>query len=103
MRDKVIYERENFQILWVKGRYVVVNRLKEFKEGHTHLRSYGMAKGIIEYCVKKAIPNIVNDYLIISAIRLTDDGEYRERLIKEFEKRKGRKFYDFNEREEEKL
>lgn len=99
MRNYIVYEKENYCILMIKGRYIVYNTLKPFKDGHTHLRSYRMAKGIIDYCIEKRIPNVTNNYLLVSAIRVTEDKEYRDRVKAVLERRQNRsnnKYYNIN-------
>lgn len=99
MRDYVIYEKANYKILMVRGKYIIHNTSKPFEIGHTHLKSYRMAKGMVDYCINKQIPNVTNNYLIISAIRLSDDEEYTERLYKVLELRRERaknRYYNVN-------
>lgn len=75
-----VYEKEEFIILKVhsgkKIGYIAYNTNKEWKDGHTHLDSFDMAKTIISNVMKQKKPKTSNMYLIKSHIRLSNDPEY---------------------------
>ena len=48
-----VYERKEYIVLKVNNGYIVYNTHKEFAEGHTHLKSFSMAKTLIDNCIKK--------------------------------------------------
>ena len=52
MSYNYIYSRKNFRIIKIKDNvYIVYNTSRSFKNGHTHVNNYFIAKAIIEYCV----------------------------------------------------
>ena len=71
-----VYERKEYVILKVKNGYIVYNTNKLFEEGHTHLKSFNMAKTLIDNCIKKKRPKTNNLYLITSHIRVSNDPKY---------------------------
>ena len=62
--------------------YIAYNTRKEWKNGHTHLDSFDMAKTIISNVINHKKPKTKNLYLMRSHSRLSDDIEYI-RLIDE--------------------
>lgn len=99
--SKKVYERENFIILKVysgnKVGYIVYNTKKDWKEGHTHLNSFDMAKTIISNVMKKKKPKTNNLYLIRSHIRISDDisyNEYIDNLISTKRNKSKKKYYN---------
>lgn len=79
---KKVYSRKEYIILAVKKGYVVYNTLKPFEKSHTHLRSFSMAKTIIDNCIMKKTPKTNNLYLLESHIRISNDSKYI-RMIEE--------------------
>ena len=75
-----IYEREGYIILRVKRGYIVYNTKKNFKNGHTHIQSFDMAKTIIDNNIRKKRPKTNSIYLIESYIRVTNDSKYKKML-----------------------
>ena len=75
-----IYEREGYIILKVKRGYIVYNTKKNFKNGHTHIQSFDMAKTIIDNNIRKKRPKTNSIYLIESHIRVTNDSKYKQML-----------------------
>ena len=75
-----IYEREGYIILRVKRGYIVYNTKKNFKNGHTHIQSFDMAKTIIDNSIRKKRPKTNSIYLIESHIRVTNDSKYKKML-----------------------
>ena len=75
-----IYEREGYIILRVKRGYIVYNTKKNFKNGHTHIQSFDMAKTIIDNNIRKKRPKTNIIYLIESHIRVTNDSKYKKML-----------------------
>ena len=73
---KKIYSRKEYIILQVKRGYVVYNQNKTFKEGHTHIRSYKIAKTIIDNCINRKRPKTNNIYLLESYIRISNNEKY---------------------------
>ena len=75
-----IYEREGYIILRVKRGYIVYNTKKNFKNGHTHIQSFDMAKTIIDNNIRKKRPKTNSIYLIESHISVTNDSKYKKML-----------------------
>ena len=64
----------------VKRGYIVYNTKKNFKNGHTHIQSFDMAKTIIDNNIRKKRPKTNSIYLIESHIRVTNDSKYKKML-----------------------
>ena len=64
--------------------YIVHNTKKEFKSGHTHLNNFSTAKYIAYLALYKRLPKKrhLSPYLIESVIRISDDPEYTNKMIK---------------------
>ena len=75
-----IYEREGYIILRVKRGYIVYNTKKNFKNGHTNIKSFDIAKTIIDNNIRKKRPKTNSIYLIESHIRVTNDSKYKKML-----------------------
>lgn len=73
---KKVFERKEYIILGMKKGYIVYNQNKSFKEGHTHIRSYNVAKTIIDNCINRKRPKTNNIYLLESHIRIATDEKY---------------------------
>lgn len=73
---KRVYSRKEYIILAVKKGYVVYNTTMPFEKSHTHLRSFSMAKTIIDNCIMKKTPKTNNLYLLESHIRISNDAKY---------------------------
>ena len=56
--------------------FIVHNSLKPFKEGHTHLSNYNVAKHIIFLALTLEVPDKLSKYLLVSLIRLSTDARY---------------------------
>lgn len=89
-----VYEKKHYIILKVgsgkKVGYIVYNTNKEWKDGHTHLESFNMAKTIIDNMLKCKRPKTNNTYLLQSHIRLSDDDEYSKFIEGLLESRKSK-------------
>ena len=90
-----VYERKEYIVLKVNNGYIVYNTHKEFSEGHTHLKSFSMAKTLIDNCIKKKRPKTNSLYLLTSHIRVTNDPKYSSMLleIQEAIKDRGQRTY----------
>lgn len=75
-----IFERGRFIILEGTDHYVVINKTKEFKNGHTHITNYNTALWLIKLSEHKSIPYSINLYLLESLIRLNSDETYVRKL-----------------------
>ena len=75
-----VYEKQGYIILRVRNVYIVSNTNTVFSEGHTHLKSFTMAKTLIDNCIKHKRPKTNNYYVITSHIRVADDSNYIMKL-----------------------
>ncbi|MGL5718006.1 MAG: hypothetical protein ACRCX2_33695 [Paraclostridium sp.] len=91
--DKLVYIKKNFLIDKVSNGYIVININKDFKCGHTHLKSFKASKTAIDLVLNRKIPRSTNFYYLESLIRLSDDEIYIKKLneLIETRKRKGKK------------
>lgn len=98
--DKRVYENDKFVVLKVKSKgkvgYIVYNTKKPFESGHTHLKSFGMAKVIINNVINKKNPKTNNMYLLESHIRLSNNEKYISYIKHLIDVRKCKKDEYFN-------
>ena len=78
--SEVVYRRGQFIILKTGEAFIVHNRQKNFKGGHTHTDNYAYAKKMIDLCITKKLPNKPKKRLIDSLKRLSNDCKYIKRL-----------------------
>lgn len=80
-----IYKRDNFVIVpFYKTRkkieFMIINNSKKRKQGfekaHTHLRSFEMAKYLINLSINNKINSSLSPYLLKSLIRISEDEKY---------------------------
>lgn len=97
-----VYEKENFIILKVhsgkKVGYIAYNTNKEWDGGHTHLKSFDMAKTIISNVLKHKKPKTNNIYLMRSHARLSDDLAYVRYIEELIEAKKSKQKQDYRNR-----
>lgn len=78
--DKRVYENKGYIILKVKSKgrvgFIVYNTKKPFEKGHSHLKSFEMAKVVINNVIYEKKPKTDNIYLLESHIRLSDSDKY---------------------------
>ena len=75
-----VYERKQFIILDGISHYIVINKNKQFKVGHTHVTNYKTALWLIKLSEHKSIPHDISLYLLESLIRINSDEEYLRKL-----------------------
>lgn len=92
-----IYERGKFIILEGTDHYVVINKHKEFRNGHTHITNYNTALWLIKLSEHKSLPHHISPYLLESLIRINEDETY-VRHLQELQqaKKSKRKDYFYN-------
>ena len=78
--DNCIFQRGEFVILKVGNEYIVVNRNKIFKEGHTHIKCFDTAEYVINMARYRRIPRHLSPYLLTSLVRITNDEAYAEKI-----------------------
>ncbi|WP_301214669.1 hypothetical protein [uncultured Clostridium sp.] len=73
----IIYSKKHFNIYRVgKNAFIVHNKHKNFKYGHTHINNYNTAKWIINLSINNTIPNRASIYILDSIIRISDNKNY---------------------------
>ena len=77
---KKIFQRKEYSIYKVSDGYIVHNTNKEFRIGHTHVRSFNKAKSIVDLCIRKKLPNTPRRWEIESLMRVTNNNTYRNKL-----------------------
>ena len=89
--SNIVYEKGEFIVMKVRSDdrvgYIVHNTNKKWEEGHTHLKSFNMAKELINNVIKHKKPKTSNGYLLMSHIRVTNDESY-EKYIQDLMKTK---------------
>lgn len=77
----VIYRRKNFIIIKNHRKsYIIINRNKGFKNGHTHTYDFKYSKSLIDLAIRKKLPRKANRKIIISLLRISDDEKYLKAL-----------------------
>jgi hypothetical protein len=76
-----LYKKNEYIVIPVENNYVVINIGKIFKEGHTHVKSIGVARLLVDLAIEKRFPR--NPYFVDNLIRISVDKKYIEAL-KEF-------------------
>lgn len=84
-----IYKKENYIVVPVSNNYLVININKVFKEGHTHVRSIGVARLLIDLAIEKRLPN--NPHFVDNLVRISVDEKY----MKDLEEFKEDSFIDY--------
>lgn len=69
--------------------------LDDNSDKHTHIKSKGFCKKLIDYVVDKKMPSRVSNYILESCIRLSTDEVYTRKVTEllEVRKNKTRQFY----------
>ena len=96
--DNCIFQRGEFVILKVGNAYIVVNRNKIFKYGHTHVNSYATAEYVINMARYRRLPRHLSPYLLTSLIRISKDEAYIEKIRTLIEAKKEKKQHYTNVR-----
>lgn len=86
-----IYAKENFIIIRADAEFIVINKDKPFKEGHTHIRNFKTAKYLIDMVIHQRIPYHLPIYLLISLQRLSADDTYVKRIQGLIENKRNKK------------
>lgn len=73
-----IYKKNEYIIIQVSSNYLVINTNKVFKEGHTHIKRFDIAKLFIDLAINKELPR--NPYFVDNLIRISLDQEYIKKL-----------------------
>lgn len=77
---KRVYKLDEYIIIEVhsgnRTGYIAYNSLKPWEEGHSHLKSFNMAKTIISNVKYHKKPKTNNLYLMKSHMRISNDEKY---------------------------
>ena len=94
-----VYEKNEFVILKVysgkKVGFILYNKNKEWEGGHTHLKSFDMAKTIISNVMQKKKPKTSNVYLMRSHMRVSNDDKYINYIQDLIEVKKSKQKQDY--------
>ena len=86
-----IYTKDEFVIASMDNEFIVINKKKRFKYGHTHIRNFKTAKYLIDMVIHKRIPYHLPTYLLVSLKRLSDDEVYAHKIDLLLENKKNRR------------
>ncbi len=86
-----IYSRNEYMIIQMSRGFIVINRNKRFEEGHTHIRNFKTAKMLIGLAIRKSAPCHLPPYLLISLSRITEDDDFRTKMLELAEVKKNKK------------
>lgn len=90
-------KKSKFIIKEVRSRtrkgYIVINKHKCFKEGHTHLKNYKLCLDVIRCVESESIPRDKSVYFLSSLIRLSNNKRYQVKLEKLIEEKKKTRIY----------
>lgn len=80
-----IYHKEEYIIITARRGYVVINtkkekKYKDFKDCHTHIRSFEQAKGLIYLARTNKLPYDLKPYFLVSLLRISDDPNYTAKV-----------------------
>lgn len=75
-----IYKKDNFIVIPVQENFIIINKNKVFKDGHTHVKKIGIARLLIDLAISKELPQ--NDYFAESLIRISEDSNYIKKINK---------------------
>lgn len=90
---RVVEVRGDYKILFTgtgKWKYTVKSISGEY-ENHGHFSKISICRTIVDLVTRKQVPK--KNHFIESAIRLTTDDKYRERLEIKLEKNKNRQYF----------
>lgn len=76
-----IYSKQSYKIYRADGGFIVHNTDKMFEGGHTHLTSFKSAKYLVDLALHKSIPYHLDSYRLISLMRISQDEEYRAKIL----------------------
>jgi len=80
-----IYTYKNYKILKINNNsFIIININKEFKNGHTHVNNYYIAKSIIYACIHGYLPkkcsHLLNNKRILKSIIRVCSNKYLNRF-----------------------
>ena len=81
MLSTQIYQSPDFKIYKAGDGYIVHNTHKNFKEGHTHVKSYDICMVMIKLIKRRQIPKSRSKRFIESLIRISSDKKYTSMIM----------------------
>lgn len=92
-----VYEDKQFIIFGgCNDEYILMNKRKRFKDGHTHLHNFKTAKWLADLYRHRRLPrNLHSSYLLESLMRISSDPVYTDKVksLMEVRKRKSKSYY----------
>jgi hypothetical protein len=88
-----VYQNNEFKIYRAGNDFIIHNSRYAFKEKHSHIQSFYIAKQIVFSVMHKVVTKQYSAYLLTSLTRLSDDEKYIDAVqqLIEVRKQKGRK------------
>ena len=88
-----VYQEGSYKIYRAGHNYIVHNAQYDFKEKHSHVHTFQIAKKLIHCVNHRIIPKSFNFYLLVSLTRISDDEDYIAKVesLIEVRKQKGKK------------
>nr|DAL92496.1 MAG TPA: hypothetical protein [Caudoviricetes sp.] len=78
--SRKIFQRKEYSIYKASGGYIIHNTNGDFRNHHTHVRTFSKAKSIVDLCIRKKLPNTPRKWEIESLMRLTRNNAYYNKL-----------------------
>lgn len=79
-----IYQNTDFKVYKVGDGYIVHNKHKDFKYGHTHVKKYDTCMIMIKLVKKRQMPKSHSRYFIESLLRISNDRKYIREIKQHF-------------------
>lgn len=88
-----VYQEGSYKIYRAGHNYIVHNAQYEFKDKHSHVHDFQIAKKLIHCVSHQIIPRSFNFYLLTSLTRISDNEDYIKKVesLIEVRKQKGKK------------
>lgn len=75
-----VFKKKSYNVYGFDDGYVIHNTDKRFEEGHTHIKNFKTAKFLIDLAIHKSIPHHLNEYFLVSLMRISTDAEYIRKI-----------------------
>jgi hypothetical protein len=73
-----IYKKDEYVVIPVENNFIVINTRKVFEDGHSHTKTMGISRLLIDLAIRKELPK--NPGLVDSLIRISKDENYIKEL-----------------------
>lgn len=89
---KIVYHKGNYIITeeHSKRGYIVINTEGTY-DSHAHIKKFATCKMLLSLMEKNIVPD--SAYLRISALRLSTDEKYRDKVLNKIEKDRNKQLY----------